>query len=74
MVIMEFVGTKREGKVKMYDFQIVDDNGTISYICAKCRTDAIEIYCKEKGCSKEYVKKHCVIRHFVEGNKMVKGE
>lgn len=60
--------------MRFVGFQFVADNGDISYICAKCRTDAIEIYCKEKGCPEEYVKKHCVIRHFVEGNKMVKGE
>lgn len=46
-----------------YDFKFVDDNGTISYVCAKCRSEAIEIYCREKGCSKEYVKDHVVIRH-----------
>ena len=49
----------------MYDFQIVDDNGTITYICAKCRSEAIEAYCREKGCSKEYVKEHCIIRKAV---------
>ena len=47
----------------MYDFQFVDDNGTITYVCAKCRSEAIEAYCREKGCSKEYVKKHCIVRH-----------
>jgi hypothetical protein len=47
----------------LYDFEIVDDNGTITYICAKCRSEAIETYCKEKGCSKEYVKEHCIVRH-----------
>lgn len=46
----------------MYDFQFVDDNGTTTYVCAKCRTEAIEAYCREKGCSKEHVKEHCVIR------------
>ena len=46
----------------MYDFSIVDDNGTTTYICAKCRMEAIEIYCTEKGCPKEYVKDHCVVR------------
>lgn len=46
----------------MCDFEIVDDNGTITYICAKCRSEAIEIYCHEKGCRKEYVKAHCIVR------------
>ena len=49
----------------MYDFQFVDDNGTITYVCAKCRSEAIEAYCREKGCSKEYVKEHCVITHWM---------
>lgn len=48
----------------MYDFKFTDDNGMTTYICAKCRSDAIEIYCREKGCPKEYVKEHCVIRPF----------
>jgi hypothetical protein len=47
----------------MYDFEFADDNGTITYICAKCRTEAVKIYCREKGCPKEYVEKHCIIRH-----------
>jgi hypothetical protein len=57
----------------MCDFEIADDNGTITYICAKCRTEAIEIYCREKGCPKEYVKEHCIIRHFWNP-KILKGE
>ena len=47
----------------MYDFEFVSDNGTITYICAKCRSEAIEIYCRENGCQKEWVKEHCVVRH-----------
>lgn len=46
----------------MYDFEITDDNGTITCICANSRTEAVELYCKEKGCPKEYVKEHCIIR------------
>jgi hypothetical protein len=60
----------------MYDFAFTDDNGTITYICAKSRSEAIKIYCREKGCPEEYVKKHCVIRHtkLPRSEKMVKGE
>jgi hypothetical protein len=46
----------------MYDFQFTDDNGTVTYICARCRSEAIESYCQEKGCPKEYVREHCIIR------------
>lgn len=49
----------------MYDFEFVDDNGTKTYICARNRTEAIKFYCEEKGCPKEYVTEHCVIRKIV---------
>ena len=45
-----------------YDFIVIDDNGTGTSIRAECRTNAIETYCREKGCSKEYVKDHCVVK------------
>lgn len=67
--------SERKGEKGMYCFRIVDDNGTITNIVAKCRTKAIEIYCQKKGCSKEYVKEHCIVRnHFADLDKMVKGE
>lgn len=46
-----------------FDFGFFDDNGTTTYICAKCRKEAIEIYCQEKGCPKEWIKKHVIIRN-----------
>lgn len=46
----------------MFDFKIVDDNGTITYICAKNRSDAIKIYIEEKGAPNDYVKKHCLVK------------
>lgn len=46
----------------MNNVEIIDDNGTITYICAETRTEAIEIYCREKGCPEEYVKKHCIVK------------
>jgi len=47
----------------MYDFKIVDDNGTITYICASCRKEAIQIYCNEKFVGADYIKKHCIIKN-----------
>lgn len=47
----------------MYDFQILNDNGQIDIITCKNRTKAIETYCSIHGCSKEYVREHCIIRH-----------
>ena len=45
----------------MYDFKFVADVGTITYICAKSRKEAIKFYCEEKGCNEEYVKEHCKV-------------
>lgn len=55
----------------MYDFVITDDNGTTTYICANSRSEAIAIYCREKGCPEEYVKRHCIVRkkQFVDAYK-----
>ncbi len=46
----------------MYQYEFVDDNGTITCIGAKSRTEAIKTYCRHKGCPEEYVKEHCIIR------------
>lgn len=51
----------------MFDFKITNDNGAIDFICCKNRTQAIETYCLIYGYSKEYVKKHCVIRKVFDG-------
>lgn len=45
-----------------YIFRIIDDNGKIAHISAERRTQAIEKYCSRQGCTKEYVKKHCVVK------------
>lgn len=47
-----------------YKFAVIDDNGSATFVTAECRTDAIETYCREKGCSKEYVKDHCVVKKY----------
>lgn len=46
----------------MYHFKIIDDNGDITHMFAKSRSEAIAIYCREKGCSEEYVRTHCIVR------------
>ena len=46
----------------MYGYRVIDDNGEITCICAKSRSEVIKIYCDKKGCSKQYVKEHCIIR------------
>lgn len=46
----------------MYYYEIVDDNGTITTVGAKSRTEAIKDYCRYKGCPEEYVKEHCIVR------------
>jgi hypothetical protein len=45
-----------------YRFIVIDDCGTISYISADSRKNAIEKYCSWKGRSKEYVKDHCIVK------------
>ena len=52
----------KKGKNVLYYYEIIDDNGTVTNIFTKCRTMAIEIYCKKTGCPKEYVKEHCIVR------------
>lgn len=46
-----------------YDFKFVADVGTITYICAQSRKEAIQFYCEEKGRNEEYVKEHCKIEN-----------
>ena len=58
-------------RILMYDFKIIADSGVITYIYAKCRKEAIEIYCREKGCSEDYVKNHCIIKKDFSGIKEV---
>ena len=43
-------------------FKIVCDNGSIVFITAKCRSEAISIYAEEKGCTVGWVKDHCIIK------------
>ena len=47
----------------MYKFKFIEDVGRICYVYAQTRKKAIEIYCSENGCNKEYVKKHCRIEN-----------
>ena len=46
----------------MYHFKIIDDNGDITHMFAKSRSEAIKLYCGLKGCSEEYIKKHCIVK------------
>jgi hypothetical protein len=50
----------------MYWFLFVCDDSTTVLVNAKDRSEAIEFYCREKGCSIDYVKAHCVIRKTVK--------
>jgi hypothetical protein len=49
--------------MKTYDYQFVSDSGSIVYICASCRKEAIKCYCKDKGVNTDYVKQHCIVRN-----------
>lgn len=46
----------------MYHFKIIDDNGDITHMFAKSRSEAIKLYCDLKGCSEEYIKNHCIVK------------
>ena len=48
----------------MYKFKFIEDVGRICYVYAQTRKKAIEIYCNEKNCNEEYVKKHCKIENW----------
>lgn len=54
--------SEQKRKNVMYYYEIIDDNGTVTNIFAKCRTMAIEIYSKKTGFPKEWVKDHCIVR------------
>ena len=45
-----------------FDYAISEDNGRITYICAESRKAAIKEFIKEKGCSEEFVNKHCTVK------------
>lgn len=45
----------------MYNFKIVCDNGTITYIRARLRHTAIQLYCTAEGCPETWFYKHCRI-------------
>ena len=48
---------------KMYYFKICTDAGIISFICASCKKEAIEIFCEDNGINKDYIKQHCIIKN-----------
>lgn len=52
----------------MYNFKIVEDKGSITYVTAQKPNQAIKKYCEEKGCPIEYAKKHCLITNL--GNRV----
>ena len=49
-----------------YQFVIINDNGICTFVIAGTRTEAIEAYCREKGCPKDYVKNHCIVKKYKE--------
>ena len=48
---------------KNFDFKISTDAGVTIYICASCRTEAIEIYQEQTGVPIDYIKEHCLIKN-----------
>ena len=51
-----------ENERMMFTYKIVCDNGSISYIIAKSRTEAISIYAEEKGITAGWIKDHCIVK------------
>ena len=48
---------------KNFDFKISTDAGATTFICASCRTEAIEIYQQQTGVAIDYIKEHCLIKN-----------
>ncbi len=46
----------------MFDYKFVHDNGSITYICASSRKQAIKYFMELHGCSIAFVNDHCVIK------------
>lgn len=49
--------------MRMFDYQSLEDNGRITFVCASCRKEAVKEFQKEKGVTEDYVKIHCVVRN-----------
>ena len=49
--------------MRRYKFKISTDAGVTTYICASCRTEAIEIYQEQTGVPIDYIKEHCLIKN-----------
>lgn len=45
------------------DYKFIVDNGCIFYVCANSRKAAVEEFCFEHGCGKDFVKEHCVVKN-----------
>ena len=52
-----------------YDFKFVLDNGKIFYVCAGSRSEAIDLFCKEHGLGKNFIKEHCIVTNLGRINK-----
>lgn len=46
----------------MYNYRIVEESGRVVIVRAISRKTAVMLYCESEGCSREYVKAHCVVR------------
>lgn len=46
----------------MYNYRIVNESGYATVIRARTRAVAIRLFCQSEGCSRAYVKDHCVVR------------
>lgn len=49
----------------MFNYRIVDAKGFVTVVRARTRDTAIGIFCQSEGCSRAYVKKHCVVHRAV---------
>ena len=50
----------------MFNFRIVDNKGYVTVIRARTREGAIQLFCQSEGCTRGYVRKHCVVRCVVQ--------
>lgn len=46
----------------MFNYRIIYKSGQVVIVRARTRSVAIKLFCQSEGCSREYVKKNCVVR------------
>ena len=46
----------------MFNYRIVNERGQVVIVRARTCHVAVRLFCLSEGCSRDYVKQHCVVR------------